>query len=92
MDDSSSTIGLTALLDEVSADVEALRKKHPGDYSLKNVTLWWELERERVLARHNPGSIVKKAQTIQRLKRFLLWSLVGWCAAALHTTLNLLLR
>ena len=61
-------IGLPELLDEVTRDLAELRSKHPGDYSLKNVTLWWELEKERLTMRHGPASVVKKhAWLLRRL-------------------------
>ena len=60
MEDTQKTIGMTGLLDEIDRDLDEFRRKHSGDYSVKNVTLWWELEKERLLVRHGPKSVVKK--------------------------------
>lgn len=81
MDDSrNDTIGLTKLLDEISLDLDELRKKHPSDYNVKNIGMWWELERERVMARHSPVSVVKKLRRIQHMKRLMTGFFAGWLA------------
>mgnify|MGYP000024967097 CR=1 FL=1 len=78
MEDKTHTLGLTALLDEVSADLDELRKKHPGDYSTKNLTMWWDLERDRLLARHGPTSTVRKLRAVRGMKRMLAMFSAGW--------------
>lgn len=78
MDDKQNIIGLSELLDEVNRDLDEFRKKHPNDYSVKNITLWWELERERLLARHSTEGVVKKLRRVQSLKRMLLLFTAGW--------------
>lgn len=93
MEDKPDTIGLTALLDQVTADLDELRKKHPNDYNVKNITLWWELERERLLARHSPASVVKKLRRVQGMKRMMAWFFGGWATMlAVETTIHLLTR
>ncbi len=57
MSDKQTIIGMTDLLDEVSRDLDDFRKKHASDYGVKNVTLWWELERERLLIRHKEARV-----------------------------------
>lgn len=78
MDDTKNTIGLTDLLDEVGRDLDELRKKHTGDYQIKNVTMWWELERDRILARHNPGTVLKTLRRVQRFRRMMTFFFAGW--------------
>lgn len=60
MDDKQKTIGLDELLDEVTRDLDELRKKNPNDYSVKNIMMWWSLEKATLVIRHSPASIVKK--------------------------------
>ena len=68
MEQQHRTIGLAELLDEVTRDLSELRSKHASDYSLKNVTMWWELEKERLVMRHSPATIVwRKARVVKRL-------------------------
>lgn len=78
MDDEKKTIGLTDLLHEVSRDLEDLCKKHTGDYQLKNVTMWWELEKERLLARHGMDASVKKWRRFFSRKSGMPWFFAGW--------------
>ena len=78
MDDKQETIGLTKLLDEVNRDLDDLRRKHPNDYSLKNLDLWWELERERVLTRHGPDGSVRRPRRIRGGARTLALFTAGW--------------
>ena len=73
-----NTIGLTELLDEVSRDLDDFRKKHQSDYSVKNITLWWELERDRVVTRHAPNSVVKTLRRARGAKWMLAWFVAGW--------------
>ena len=61
MDDKQETIGLTELLEEVNRDLDELRKKHSSDYNIRNITMWWDLERERLAARHSPGSVSQES-------------------------------
>ena len=86
MHDASHTIGLTELLDEVGRDLDELRKRHPGDYSTKNLTMWWELERDRLLARHSPASVVRKMRRARGLKRSLALFTAGWLAMVVAQT------
>ena len=63
------TIGLAELLDEVSRDIDDFRKKHPNDYGIKGTTMWWELERERLLTRHGSFAAVKRMRQIASFKK-----------------------
>lgn len=85
MDDKQDTIGLTQLLDEVSNDINELRKKHPSDYGVKNLIMWWELERERIIIRHGSTAAVKRLLKIRSMKRVMLAFLAG-CAAVIAAT------
>lgn len=87
MDDKQEIIGLTELLAEVDRDLDEFRKKHPNDFSVKNVTLWWELERERLTTRHSPGSVVKKLRRVHGIKRLIVGFFVGWMMMMLATAL-----
>lgn len=80
MDDKQNTIGLSDLLDEVGRDLEEFRKKHPTDYQLKTITMWWELERERLSVRHVGKRVLKK--TSRRLIGYhgTFWILAIWTA------------
>lgn len=78
MEDKPEIIGLRELLDEVQRDLDELRRKHPSDYSIRNIAMWWELEKERVLMRHNPGSVVKTLHRARRAVRAAAWLLAGW--------------
>jgi len=81
MDDKQQpTIGLADLLDEVHRDIDELRNKHPGDYSIRNITMWWALEQERLLTRHGPASVAKKLRRHPAFIRTLSWFLAGWLA------------
>ena len=87
MDDKQEIIGLAALLDEVNRDIDELRKKHPGDYSVKNLTMWWELERERLVTRHSPASVVKKLRRVQGIKRMMIGFFAGWATMLAATAI-----
>jgi hypothetical protein len=78
MADTPHTIGLTELLGEVDRDLDELRKKHPADYGMKNLGMWWELERERLLVRHGPTALVKELRRTRGLKRALGLFTAGW--------------
>jgi hypothetical protein len=82
MDENAHTIGLVNLLDEVSRDLDDFRKKHQSDYGVKNVTLWWDLEKERLLVRHAPSGVVRTAPGPRRraLERALRWLPAGLAA------------
>lgn len=69
-------IGMADLLDEVSRDLEDFRRKHATDYSVKNVTMWWELEKERLLFRHKEARVVRRFMSRRRA-----WVLVVGCFA-----------
>jgi hypothetical protein len=92
MDDTQKTIGLTELLDEVNRDLEELRKKHSSDYNIRNITMWWELERERLAARHSPGSVVRKVRNIRAVRSMMTWFFVGWLTMlVIQATMRLLI-
>lgn len=82
------TIGLSELLDEIDRDLDDFRRKHQGDYSVKNITLWWQMQRERLTIRHSPSCAVK-LHLASGWKRTAIWFLVG---ATLAQTLNLMTR
>ena len=93
MEDKQHTIGLADLLDEVHRDLDELRKKHPSDYSIRNITMWWELEKERLLTRHGPASVAKKLRRHPGLIRMLAWFFAGWLAMlAVQTAIALWMR
>jgi hypothetical protein len=85
MSNAQDTIGLTQLLDEVSADIDDLRKKNPSDYGVKNLIMWWSLERERIIIRHGSTAAVKRLLKIRSIKRVMLSFLAG-CAAVIAAT------
>lgn len=92
MDDTQETIGLTELLEEVNRDLEELRKKHSSDYNIRNITMWWDLERERLSARHSPGSVVRKVRNTWAVRRMMTWFFAGWLTMlAIQTTIRLLI-
>jgi hypothetical protein len=80
MEDKPHTIGLTDLLSEVDRDLEELRKKHPADYGMKNLGMWWELERERLLVRHGPATPVQQLRRARGVRRTLVLFTAGWLA------------
>lgn len=77
MDSKQLTIGLQELLEEVDRDLDEFRKKHASDYSVKNITLWWGTEKERVLMRHEPDSVVKTIHELRRVKWFAAFFVAG---------------
>jgi hypothetical protein len=77
MEDEQHTIGLQDLLSQVDRDLDDFRRKHQSDYSTKNISLWWELERERILTRHVPSTLVKKLRQAEGLKRSLAFFAAG---------------
>lgn len=90
MDNKNSTVPLVTLLDEISNDLDELRKQNPTDHSFKGIAMFWNLERERVVARHNPQTAVKKHQQ-REVKRALLWFFGGWMVMiSLQATFDLL--
>jgi hypothetical protein len=92
-DTTSDTIGMTELLDEVSRDLDELRKKSPGDYSMKTIVMWWDLERDRLVARHTPNGVVKRLRRVRSMKRLLVAFSAGWLAMlVIDTTIRLLVR
>lgn len=78
MSEKQHTIGLSELLDEVDNDLADFRKKHPGDYSLKNITLWWEMERERLVTRHVPTTVVKTLRKAHKARWTIACFVAGW--------------
>ena len=92
MDDTQKTIGLTELLEEVNRDLDELRKKHSSDYNIRNITMWWDLERERLAARHSPGSVVRKVRDSRALRSMMTWFFVGWLTMlVVQTTIRFLI-
>ena len=77
MSDQRNIIGIAELLDEVSRDLDDFRRKHATDYSVKNVTMWWELEKERLLIRHKEARVAKRFMSRRRI-----WLLVAGCLLA----------
>ena len=78
MDDTSKTIGLSDLLNEVDLDLDELRKKHSTDYGVKNITMWWELERDRLVTRHGANLAVRMIRRTQTVKRLMIYFFAGW--------------
>lgn len=78
MDDTQDIIGLADLLSEVDRDLEDFRKKNPGDYAVKNIAMWWELERERVMVRHGPVTAVRRLRKARGARRAAGLFLAGW--------------
>lgn len=56
---------------EIDRDLEDFRKKHASDYGVKNITLWWELQKDRVLARHLPATTLQKLRRVRTMKYWL---------------------
>ncbi len=91
MSEEQKTIGLTELLDEVSRDLDEYRKKHPNDYGVKGVTLWWDTEKERLAMRHGSATLVKYSRREERMKRLAILFLVAWTITlSLNTVVSLL--
>ena len=89
MDEKQKIIGLTELLDDVSRDLDEFRKKHPSDYSIRNIAMWWDLEKERLVIRHAPASVVKTLRKVRGVTRTIAWFFVGWLVMlAAQTTLH----
>lgn len=77
MDEAQHSIGLTELLAEIDRDLEEFRKKHQSDYGVKNITLWWDLERERLAVRHGPSLSVRRHRMTRPARRFGAFFLAG---------------
>lgn len=91
MDDRQKTIGLGELLDEASRDLDEYRKKHPNDYGVKGVTLWWDTEKERLTMRHGSATVLRQSRREVRMKRLAIWFLAAWTLVlSLNSVLNLL--
>jgi hypothetical protein len=82
MSEHQNIIGMADLLDEVSRDLDDFRKKHPGDYS---VTMWWELERERLLIRHKEARVVRRSLSKRRIWMFALGCSATFVAGVMAT-------
>lgn len=80
-------IGIGELLDEVSRDLDDFRRKHPADYGVKNITLWWDMEKERLLTRHGAAGVVRKLRA-RGLKWLAAWFALG-CASTLAAAAGL---
>jgi hypothetical protein len=87
MDDTVQTIGMADLLDEVSRDLEDFRRKHASDYGVKNVTMWWELERERLLIRHKEARVARRFMSRRRVWMLAVGCIATFAAGALSTIL-----
>jgi len=85
MDATQNIIGMTDLLDEVSRDLEDFRRKHASDYSVKNVTMWWELEMERLLIRHKEARVARHFMSRRRAWAFVVGGLLAFTAGAAST-------
>ena len=93
MEDFHKTIGLIELLDEVTHDIDELRKKHPNDYGVKNMTIWWDLEKERMLNRHGSYAVIKRLRQIKSMKRSMSLFFGGWISwIALSSVIRLLIK
>jgi hypothetical protein len=77
MDNKQKPIGMKDLMDEVDRDLAALRAKNPQDYSLRPVSLWWQLERERLEMRHTPHAVVTMTHRLRGVKRMAAWFVAG---------------
>lgn len=86
MDTTQNTIGFSELLDEVGRDLDDYRKKHPSDYQLKTITMWWELERERLQLRHG-GKSMRKPRRFLPSNRSAIWFLAGWTTVLVASSL-----
>ncbi len=86
MDDKQQTIGLTELLDEIGRDLDEFRKKHASDYAVKTTTVWWEMERERLVMRHGSTAAVKRLLKVRSLKRLMIGFFAG-CVAVIVATI-----
>jgi hypothetical protein len=91
MDDAQPIIGLPELLSEIVRDLQDFRAKHQSDYGVKNITLWWELERERLTVRHGPGTSVRRLRVTAGARRLGACFLAGGLSLlALQVALRLL--
>ena len=86
MEANRNTIGLGDLLDQISCDLDELRRKHPGDYAMKNITMWWELEKERLLTRHSPASVVNRHRNVWRFRQ---WTVVFFAGCMTMLAVNI---
>jgi hypothetical protein len=87
MNGRDNIIGMTDLLDEVSRDLDDFRKKHASDYGVKNVTLWWELERERLLIRHKEARVARHLMSRRRAWAFAVGCMLTFMAGVVLTLL-----
>ncbi len=92
MSDEQKTIGLGELLDEVSRDLDDYRKKHPNDFGVKGVTLWWDTEKERLTMRHSSATLLKMSRREERMKRVAILLLAAWTVTLSVNTVVSLLR
>lgn len=88
MSGAGDIIGIGELLDEVSRDLDDFRRKHPTDYGVKNVTLWWDMEKERLLTRHGAAGVARRLRLTQGLRWLAVWFALG-CAATLAAAAGL---
>lgn len=92
MDEKHHTIGLVELLDEVNRDLDEFRRKHSSDFSVKTISLWWDMERERLVTRHNPHSVIKKVRRLQAFRNLVIWFFAGLVVMlAMDTAIRLFL-
>ena len=78
MNDQQQSIALSELLTEVDLDLDGFRKKHSTDFGVKNITMWWELEKERLLLRHGSVAAVRKVSRTHSFRRLMFGFLAGW--------------
>jgi hypothetical protein len=77
MDHKHKAISLKDLMDEMDRDLATLRAKNPQDYSLRPVSLWLSLERERLEMRHTPHAIFTMTHRLRGVKRTAAWVIGG---------------
>jgi hypothetical protein len=87
MSERQNIVGMADLLDEVSRDLDDFRKKHASDYSLKGITLWWELEKERLLIRHKEARVARHLMSRRRAWAFAVGCMVTFIAGVVVTLL-----
>ena len=88
MDDKTKSIELGDLLDEIGNDIEELRKKNANDYTVRNMAMWWALEKSMLKIRHHPASVMKRIQRKWTTR----WVAIAFCAglAAMMAVVRLL--
>lgn len=85
MSETNNIIGMLDLLDEVSRDLEDFRRKHTSDFGVKNITMWWELERERLAIRHKEARVARHHLSKRRAWTFAVGCMVTFLAGVVAT-------